>query len=206
MHGINPKRWFYGLRDRLSADQGDRVILTGAACEQWINGLLFRVIAEQLPSGLTAYPEWRRRQHDVAILPVAQEGGRAVVDWKHPVSIIENKLIYRSYTPKRRDEYIARLLEQVQASSTAQDRVGLLLAAYVYRPDEIAPNESFAQFRRDIGQRFTAGAAKLRSRGKWNVTLGHGAIETVLKETRTKVGGEQVVVACAGQYLRLRAK
>ncbi|MDX2013668.1 MAG: hypothetical protein SFW67_25970 [Myxococcaceae bacterium] len=205
MHGINPKRWFYDLGRHLRSDPGDRIVLTGAACEQWFNGLLFRVIAEGLPSRLTAYPEWKRRQHDVAVLPVAQHEGRAVVDWKCPVSIIENKVLYLSYSTGKRDALIARLLQQVQAPSTARDRIGLLLAAYVYRPAEGVPHQTFAQFRRDVGARFRA--AIREAPALWKVTIDHGGpMETVLKESDTKVGGEKVVVACAGQYVRLRQK
>lgn len=205
MHGINPKRWFYDLGRHLRSDPGDRIVLTGAACEQWFNGLLFRVIAERLPRRLTAYPEWKRRQHDVAVLPVAQHEGRAVVDWMRPVSIIENKVIYPSYSAGKRDALIARLLQQVQAPSAARDRVGLLLAAFVYRPHEVVPEETFTKFRRDVGSRFRAASREVR--GPWKVTFDHGGpMETVLKESVTNVGGEKVVVACAGQYIRLRQK
>lgn len=204
VRGIDPKGWFYGLRQQLRGDPGNRIVFTGSACEQWVNGILFRVIAERLPRSLTAYPEWKRRQHDIAVLRVTQEKGRAVVDWKRPVTIIENKLIYLSYRAARRNALIEKLVQQLHARSTAKDRVGFLLAAYVYRPHEVVPKESFDMFREDVGARFRTAARAVRRR---RVTFDHeGSMETVLKETVVRVGGEQVVVACAGQYVRLRSK
>lgn len=202
MHGIDPKRWFYrGLRAHLRGEPANRIVLSGAACEQWLNGLLFRVIAEDLPGHLTAYPEWNGRQHDVAVLPVAQRDGYAIVDWAHPECVVENKLVYPSFPAGKRDRQIARLAEQLRADSSAVHRIGFLLAIWV---DRAAGNETFGQFRRDVGMRLRAAVQRIPAR--WNATIDHGGVmETVLPEMSIRVGGAPVVVACAAQYFRLYA-
>ena len=98
--GINPKAWFYGLREILVNEQNRPCVLGGAACEQWLNGELFRVIAEGLKkTKLTAYPEWKRRQHDVAVLPYRPNDPDA---WYSPAAIIECKVLYSNYSPGKR--------------------------------------------------------------------------------------------------------
>jgi len=200
--GINPKAWFYGLREALVNERNRPCVLAGAACEQWLNGELFRVVAEGLgKTKLTAYPEWKRRQHDVAVLPYRPNDPDA---WYSPVAIAECKVLYSNYSPGKRAAYLDRLLEQVSAKhSGSLTRVGFLIGVYAYWPGyRKPPKESFRDFRQAIG-------GLLRSRVEkgipgFSVQVDHGgAMETFLEETKSKVGAAEVVVGCVAQYFRL---
>jgi hypothetical protein len=199
--GINPKLWFYRLRDALVAEQNRPCVLAGAACEQWINGELFRVVARGLDgTSLTAYPEWNGRQHDVVVMRHAPSDGAA---WSSPVAIIECKVVYPSYSASKRARYLDRLIEQLAVPHLENPaRAGFFIGLYAYWPDYREPKESFSDFRSDLG-------CLLRDRAKqgdpsFEIRMDHGgAMETFLEETPAKIGAASVVVGCVAQYIRL---
>jgi len=163
---------------------------------------LFRVIAEGLEgTNLTAYPEWNRRKHDVAVLPFRPKDKDA---WNSPVAIAECKVLYSNYAPGKRAAYLDRLLQQVSAAhSGSPTRVGFLIGVYAYWPDyEKPPRESFRDFRQAVG-------ALLRGRIEqgvpdYSVQADHGmAMEKFVDETKSKIGAADVVVGCVAQYFRL---
>jgi len=202
--GVNPKSWFYGLRDTLVSERNRPCVFAGAACEQWLNGELFRVIAHGLRgTRLTAYPEWNGRQHDVVVIPHGPNDPRA---WRRPVAVVESKILYPSYSLAKRAQYIERLIEQLCVPHVGMPvRVGFLVGVFAYWPEHRALKETFGQFRRSIG-------ALLRSRVKkgtagFAIEVDHsGAMETFLDERKSKIGAAQVVVGCVAQYVKLVGK
>lgn len=200
--GINPKKWFYGLHAALEAERDRPCILAGAACEQWINGELFRVIARGLDgTNLTAYPEWNKRQHDVVVMRHDPSSGEA---WATPVAVVETKLVYSNYPPSTRRRHLERVIEQLAVHHTASPtRVGVFVAIYAYWPEHSTPKESFAEFRRNVGSLLRERA--LQGMPGFSITMDHkGSMETVLDETHAKVGAADVVVGCVAQYIRVR--
>lgn len=200
--GINPKKWFYGLRAALEAERDRPCILAGAACEQWISGELFRVIARGLDgTNLTAYPEWKKRQHDVVVMRHDPSSGEA---WAAPVAVIETKLVYSNYSPSKRRGHLERLIEQLAVPHVASPtRVGVFVAIYTYWPEHATPKESFIAFRRNVGSLLRERAVR-GTRG-FSITIDHkGSMETVLDETHAKIGAADVVVGCVAQYIRVR--
>lgn len=201
--GVNPKVWFYGLRDALVAEQNRPCVLAGAACEQWINGELFRVVAQGLEgTSLTAYPEWNGRQHDVAVLRHSPSDGTA---WNTPVAVVECKVVYPSYSALKRAQYLDRLIEQlVVPHSEDPARAGFFIGLYAYWPEYRKQRETFSDFRRSLGRllrdRATQGASG------FTIRMDHGgAMETFLDETPAKIGAAEVVVGCVAQYIRLQS-
>lgn len=204
MNGVNPKSWFYGLRDALAANDS-HAILAGAACEQWLNAELFRVIGRSLNgTRLTAYPEWsgEGRRHDVAVLPFVPGEPDA---WRRPVAIVECKLVYRSYGPEKRADYLERLVEQLDVAFAHEPlRVGFFLAVYAAWPDYRQP-ASFSEFRSDVGALFRE--RMRRDDGGLNLRTDHGeSLETLVPETTTKIGAADVIVGCVGQYFRVERR
>lgn len=199
--GINPKKWFYGLHEALAAERDRPCILAGAACEQWINGELFRVIARGLDgTNLTAYPEWNKRQHDVVVMRHDPSSGAA---WATPIAVVETKLVYSNHPPSTRERHLERLIAQLAVHHTASPtRVGVFVAIYAYWPEYTTPKESFAEFRLSVGRLLRA-RAKQGAPG-FTIRLDHGgSLETLLKKTPAKIGAADVVVGCVAQYIRL---
>lgn len=198
MRGINPKRWFYDLRRALDADANARVIFAGAACEQWLNGQLFSVIAAGLRgTDLTAYPEWRKR--DCAIFKVDDSGESPVADWTEPLEITESKVLYLNYGPSKRVAYIRRLVEQLATDDQVPRRVGFVFAIYSRWLERGKGTESFLEFRRNVGTMLRAALASPPP--GFQVVVAKPAMETLLPEAEVKVGASRVVVGCVGQYV-----
>lgn len=200
--GTNPKNWFYGLKAALVAEQNRPCVFAGAACEQWINGELFRVIANGLDgTKLTAYPEWKGRQHDVAILRHDPADSAA---WLTPAAVVECKVVYPNYSEEKRRRYLDRLLEQLTVAHVGNPmRVGFFIAIYATWPEYRQPKESFSQFRLNVGRLLrTRGSQKIPG---FAIQMDHrGAMETFIKETTAKIGAAEVTVGCVAQYIRVR--
>lgn len=203
MRGLNGKAWFYGFRAGLKREENRPWVLAGAACEQWINGELFRVIAEHLRgTRLTVYPEWQGRQHDLAVLRAVPNDP---VAWREPIAVVECKVVYLNYSPAKRGAYIERVFEQLAAPhSRNPQRVGFLVGVYAFWPDyrRRPPRETFKEFRESLGRGFR----KCVERGikGFSTRVDHGgAMETLIDETDASIGGARVTVGCVAQYVRL---
>lgn len=201
MHGVNAKRWFYGLRSALRGDKSVSAIMAGAACEQWVNGQLFSVIASGLRSTqLTAYPEWNRRQHDCAVFHVPP-GKNPVAEWDSPVAVVETKLLYLNYRHAKRERYVARVLQQLAAPSTATRRVGFILGVYAWWMERGHPPETFREFRRNVGAVIREQVG--RPPAGFRAEAARGAVETILPEGTERIGASRALVGCVGQYVIL---
>jgi hypothetical protein len=201
MHGINPKRWFYGFRDDLQG-RGDaaRRSLSGAAAEHWLTGELFRYLASNIGEQVTLYPEDGTR--DLTLYPV--KDGHA--NWAAPpVASIEVKLIYRAYSAESIRSYVRRLIHQVAGNGLKGFKTyGYLFAIFVlWDGHEPKARPSFSSFR--------ALAGRLLHEECTSCTTGHGVVaarsslETLLDEGDVKIGGATARVGVAGQYLAGRA-
>jgi hypothetical protein len=201
--GVNPKAWFYRLKASLNSTDNVLCLLGGAACEQWINGELFRAVAAHLEgTTLTAYPEWNRRQHDIAILKFKPEE-RGM--WHQPVAIIECKVVYNDYSATKRESYVDRLVEQLLVDHEPNPkRVGFLFGIHAVWHDyrRRPPKENFDSYRRSLGNLFrTKMRAHLHEPAP---TVDHkGSLETVLERRCVRIGAASVEVGCVGQYFVL---
>jgi len=204
LNGLNPKDWFYGLRRRLRR-RSIRAVFAGSACEQWVNGELYQVIAANIENtNLTAYPEWNRRQHDIAIFKLSP-GQKENVDWERPVAIVECKLVYDAYmggTGKKAQQYIERLLEQLTAESTADHRIGLLLGVWSRWGAETDENQ-FGLFRRALSTKLTEACNK-KSNTQWQFTPARNCMETIHDFEKYRMGASKYEVGCVGQYVLCR--
>lgn len=201
IRGVNPKRWFYGVREALRADPSAARIFAGAACEQWLNGQIFSIIAEGLRgSSLTAYPEWNRKQHDCAVFRVEQAKATMAVNWRTPVAVSETKLLYLNYPTNKRHAYVRRILQQLAAKSTAAQRVGFVIGVYAWWPDERGPApQTFREFRRTVGEVVKAETATPPV--GFDARLAKPTMETLLDEQAVTIGAAKAVVGCVGQYV-----
>lgn len=195
-HGINAHRWFYDLICALRRSRGARTILAGSACEQWVNGQIYAVIVAGLRgTRLTAYPEWNRRQHDCAVFRVDPAAG---VAWNAPDAVVETKLVYSNYDTGKRRAYIRRILEQLEAESTATKRIGFVIGVYAsWNPS--GPDEPLKLFRARLGRIIRDECEAVGS--SFRARIAKPTMETVLPERRVQVGAASAVVACVGQYV-----
>lgn len=190
--GIASKRWFYGFREALDGDAA-RSVFAGAAVERWLNAEIFRFLAKALPTHLTAYPEFGKK--DIAILDV--EDGRP--RWDHrPRAFIELKLLYSNYSIEKRRLYIERLLDQLVAcASRGVPGFGWVFGVYAHWPPH-APNESFGEFRQATLSQLRSAA---EARGEPTCTLAKRTMETFIDAADVQIGGALAHVGVVGQYV-----
>ena len=205
IHGVNPKRWFYALKTAF-AERDAWTVFSGAACEQWINAELFRIVVKNLNSNLTAYTE--AAKIDLTIHKVETVGKTKKIDWKNPLVILENKVIYENYYPSRRKNYFFKLIDQLRAKKNVTSecqRIGFYIGIYAnwsLDKKHIQTKGKFDEFRKKLGEEFQSWT--MESFGEFKINYDHkGCMETLLEFKTIKNGGISVDVGAVGQYFRL---
>lgn len=201
MHGINPKRWFYGFRTELQGrEDSTRRALSGAAAERWLAGELFSYLASNVGEKFTLYTEDATR--DLTLYHVKN----GCADWKAPpAASIEVKLVYRSYPEETIRAYVRRLIHQVAQNGIGGFRTyGYLFAIFVlWDNHQPKARPSFGSFRALVGRILREECATCEVGQQ--IINARSTLETVLEEGDVKIGGATTRVGVAGQYLVGRA-
>ncbi|OGJ90452.1 MAG: hypothetical protein A2268_03010 [Candidatus Raymondbacteria bacterium RifOxyA12_full_50_37] len=202
MSGINPKRWFYGLRGELQRRaEATRISLSGGAAEHWLTGELYRYLAANIGDRCTLCLEDAGR--DLVLYPIKHN------NWTEaPLASIEIKMVYRRYSDEKLRSYVNQLIRQVDKNGQQGIRkykafktYGYLFAVFIIWNDQQPRiRTTFSAFRRSTVRILNEECTKYKS-GQVIVAARSDTIETLLEEDTIKIGGATAQVGLAGQYL-----
>ena len=192
-YGVNPKVWFYGFNQRLA--EHPNIPLASSAAPQLNVGSPARYgyLAETLPDDLTCYVE--DHTTDLTIYDVRETDGVRTGAWEQGrIASIEVKLVYRSYSEPRVDNYATTLCSQVHLNRTRGStlNVGYIFGVYTRWPSKTPRvRGEFPEFRRTVSRRIrevcdTAG-----------VPCAKPALEAVIAPIDVRIrGGDGAVRPC----------
>lgn len=201
--GVNPKSWFYGFGRHLNDAarvQHVRRALAGSSAEQWLNMEFNAYLLGVLPQGLYTYPETSKRDLSVFSFehPEQHEDEHAIE------AVIENKLIYRQYSPSAiriRVNTMAAQLERTLRVEDACKAMGLVLGVWADWTNAARPRRVRTARRLNL-----ASFRKIAGQAVRDAALGRGfraakpTMETLVAPGKVQVGPWAVEIALVGQY------
>lgn len=202
--GISPKRWFYLVSTILKKS---RVILSGPACEQWVNAEFYKLLAKDL-KGTPYYPcaEWEKK--DITVFSSDNDD--------IPVVHMETKILYPEYSQSKVDDYLNKLKEQLTSKDFSDEnwkdcvKIGLVLGIYSHWEWVEKPrNKTFEEFRSELGKEVRGWKNEVNKDNESNckIIVDHGgALETLLEVRKVAVGGAKAWVGAVGQYFRFQPR